>query len=413
MDKNPVTLKFNIDKIRGDFPILQRMVHNKPFVYFDNAATTQKPVAVMERMDAVYRETNSNIHRGVHFLSDLTTIQFEQARGTVRKYINALHDHEIIFTAGTTSAINLVAFSFGEKYVHEGDEIIISAMEHHANIVPWQMLCERKSAILKIIPMNDKGELLIGEFEKLISQKTRIVSVAHVANSIGTKNPVKEIIAIAHRSGIPVLVDGAQAVQHEKVDVQEIDADFYAFSGHKMYGPTGIGVLYGKEKFLEELPPYQTGGEMVDKVSFEKTTFNRLPFKFEAGTPNYVGAIGMAAALDYLEETGLEEIAMYEKDLLEYGTMRLREIDRLHLYGQAEQKISVLSFLLEDIHPYDAGMIIDKYGIAVRTGNHCAQPVMERFGIRGTIRASLSFYNTYEEIDRLCEAIMKVKQMFE
>jgi cysteine desulfurase / selenocysteine lyase len=413
MDKNPVTLKFNIDKIRGDFPILQRMVHNKPFVYFDNAATTQKPVAVMERMDAVYRETNSNIHRGVHFLSDLTTNQFEQARGTVRKYINALHDHEIIFTAGTTSAINLVAFSFGEKYVHEGDEIIISAMEHHANIVPWQMLCERKSAILKIIPMNDKGELLIGEFEKLISQKTRIVSVAHVANSIGTKNPVKEIIAIAHRSGIPVLVDGAQAVQHEKVDVQEIDADFYAFSGHKMYGPTGIGVLYGKEKFLEELPPYQTGGEMVDKVSFEKTTFNRLPFKFEAGTPNYVGAIGMAAALDYLEETGLEEIAMYEKDLLEYGTMRLREIDRLHLYGQAEQKISVLSFLLEDIHPYDAGMIIDKYGIAVRTGNHCAQPVMERFGIRGTIRASLSFYNTYEEIDRLCEAIMKVKQMFE
>jgi cysteine desulfurase / selenocysteine lyase len=275
------------------------------------------------------------------------------------------------------------------------------------------MLCERKSAILKIIPMSDNGELMIGEFEKLISPKTRIVSVTHVANSIGTKNPVKEIIDIAHRSGVPVLVDGAQAVQHEKVDVREMDADFYAFSGHKMYGPTGIGVLYGKEKFLEEIPPYQTGGEMVDKVSFEKTTFNRLPFKFEAGTPNYVGAIGMAAALNYLEETGLEEIAVYEKDLLEYGTMRLREIDRLHLYGQAEHKISVLSFLLEDIHPYDAGMIIDKYGIAVRTGNHCAQPVMERFGIRGTIRASLSFYNTHEEIDRLCEAILKVKQMFE
>lgn len=413
MDKNPVTLKFNIDKVRSDFPILHRKVHNKPFVYFDNAATTQKPAAVMECMDAVYRETNSNIHRGVHFLSDLTTNQFEQARGTVRKYINARHDHEIIFTAGTTASINLVAFSFGEKYVHEGDEIIISAMEHHANIIPWQMLCERKSAILKIIPMSDNGELMIGEFEKLISPKTRIVSVTHVANSIGTKNPVKEIIDIAHRSGVPVLVDGAQAVQHEKVDVMEIDADFYAFSGHKMYGPTGIGVLYGKEKFLEEMPPYQTGGEMVDKVSFEKTTFNRLPFKFEAGTPNYVGAIGMAAALNYLEETGLEEIAMYEKDLLEYGTMKLREIDRLHLYGQAENKISVLSFLLEDIHPYDAGMIIDKYGIAVRTGNHCAQPVMERFGIRGTIRASLSFYNTHEEIDRLCEAILKVKQMFE
>jgi cysteine desulfurase / selenocysteine lyase len=413
MDRNSVTLKFNIDKIRGDFPILHRKVHNKPLVYFDNAATTQKPLVVMECMDAVYRETNSNIHRGVHFLSDLTTNQFERARGTVCKYINALHDHEIIFTAGTTSAINLVAFSFGEKYVNEGDEIIISAMEHHANIIPWQMLCERKSAILKVIPMNDKGELLIGEFEKLLSQKTRIVSVTHVANSIGTKNPVKEIIEIAHRNGVPVLVDGAQAVQHEKVDVQELDADFYAFSGHKMYGPTGIGVLYGKEKFLEEMPPYQTGGEMVDKVSFEKTTFNRLPFKFEAGTPNFVGAIGMAAALDYLDKTGLEEIAIYEKDLLEYGTMRLREIDRLHLYGQADNKISVLSFLLEDIHPYDAGMIIDKYGIAVRTGNHCAQPVMERFGIRGTIRASLAFYNTHEEIDRLCEAIMKVKQMFE
>jgi cysteine desulfurase / selenocysteine lyase len=413
MDRNSVTLKFNIEKIRGDFPILHRKVHNKPLVYFDNAATTQKPLVVMECMDAVYRETNSNIHRGVHFLSDLTTNQFERARGTVCKYINALHDHEIIFTAGTTSAINLVAFSFGEKYVNEGDEIIISAMEHHANIIPWQMLCERKSAILKVIPMNDKGELLIGEFEKLLSQKTRIVSVTHVANSIGTKNPVKEIIEIAHRNGVPVLVDGAQAVQHEKVDVQELDADFYAFSGHKMYGPTGIGVLYGKEKFLEEMPPYQTGGEMVDKVSFEKTTFNRLPFKFEAGTPNFVGAIGMAAALDYLDKTGLEEIAIYEKDLLEYGTMRLREIDRLHLYGQADNKISVLSFLLEDIHPYDAGMIIDKYGIAVRTGNHCAQPVMERFGIRGTIRASLAFYNTHEEIDRLCEAIMKVKQMFE
>jgi cysteine desulfurase / selenocysteine lyase len=405
-------LALDIVKIRNDFPILKQMVHNRPLVYFDNAATTQKPVRVIESMDRVYRETNSNIHRGVHYLSDLTTRHFEEARETIRKFINARHDHEIIFTSGTTAGINLVAFSFGEKYVRQGDEIIISAIEHHSNIVPWQMLCERKGAKLKIIPINDHGELLMDQYEMLFSSETRLVALTHVANSIGTINPVKKMIETAHRHNVPVLIDGAQAVQHGKVDVQDLDADFYIFSGHKMYGPTGIGVLYGKEGILDELPPYQTGGEMVDQVSFEKTTFNRLPFKFEAGTPNYIGGIGLAAAADYLQETGLDEIAAREKDLLEYGNKRLTEIGGLHLFGEAGNKISIMSFILDDIHPYDAGMIIDKYGIAVRTGNHCAQPFMERFGIRGTIRASLVFYNTRDEIDLLCEAVEKVKQMF-
>lgn len=405
-------MALDINKIRNDFPILKRQVHNKPFAYFDNAATTQKPDSVIDRMDKVYRETNSNIHRGVHYLSDITTRDFEAARDTVRRFINARHDHEIIFTPGTTSGINLVAFSFGERYVSEGDEVIISAMEHHANIVPWQMLCERKGARLRVIPMNDKGELLLDEFEKLFTSGTRLVSVTQVANSIGSVNPVKQIIELSHRHGVKVLIDGAQAVQHGDVDVQELDADFYVFSGHKMYGPTGIGVLYGKEEILEEMPPYQTGGEMVDNVSFEKTTFNRLPFRFEAGTPNYTGAIGLAAAIDYLEATGLDDIAAYEKDLLEYGTRQLSEIDGLHLYGRAKDKISILSFVLDDIHPFDAGMVIDKHGIAVRTGTHCAQPLMDRFGIRGTIRASLAFYNTREELDRLREAVEKTIQMF-
>ena len=405
-------MALDIVKIRNDFPILKQTVHNKPFVYFDNAATTQKPVQVLDRMDKVYRETNSNIHRGVHYLSDLTTRHFEEARETIRKFINARYDHEIIFTSGTTGGINLVAFSFGEKYVSTGDEIIISAIEHHANIVPWQMLCERKGASLKVIPLNDNGELLLEEYDRLFSSKTRLVAITHVANSIGTINPVREMIQTAHQKNVPVLIDGTQAVQHGKVDVQDLDADFYVFSGHKMYGPTGTGVIYGKESILEELPPYQTGGEMVDQVTFEKTTFNRLPFKFEAGTPNYTGVIGLAAAVRYIEETGLDEIVAREKELLEYGSRRLSEIDGLHLFGQAENKISILSFILDDIHPFDAGMIIDKYGIAVRTGNHCAQPFMELLGIRGTIRASMVFYNTREEIDRLCEAIEKVKEMF-
>lgn len=405
-------MALDIIKIRSDFPILGQMVHNRPLVYFDNAATTQKPLRVIERMDSIYRETNSNIHRGVHYLSDLTTSHFEEARETIRKFINARHDHEIIFTPGTTAGINLVAFSFGERYVRHGDEIIISAIEHHANIVPWQMLCERKGAKLKVIPINDDGELLLEEYEKLFSAKTRLVAITHVSNSIGTRNPVKTMIEMAHRNNVHVLVDGAQAVQHGKVDVQDMDADFYVFSGHKMFGPTGTGILYGKESILDELPPYQTGGEMVDQVTFEKTTFNRLPFKFEPGTPNYIGGIGLAAAADYLQETGLDDIAAREKDLLDYGTRRLSEIDGLHLFGEAGNKICIMSFILDDIHPYDAGMIIDKYGIAVRTGNHCAQPFMQRFGIRGTVRASLVFYNTMEEIDLLCEAIEKVKQMF-
>ena len=405
-------MNFDINKIRKDFPILGQKVNKKPFVYFDNAATTQKPFKVIERMNKVYRETNSNIHRGVHYLSNITTRDFENARESIRSFINAKHDHEIIFTPGTTSGINLVACSFGEKYVSEGDEILISALEHHANIVPWQMLCKRKGAKLRVIPMNDDGELILDEYEKLLSSRTRIVAITHVANSIGTVNPVKEIIKSAHRLAVPVLVDGAQAVQHGRVDVQELGADFYVFSGHKMYGPTGIGALYGREDILEEIPPYQTGGEMVDRVTFEKTTFNRLPFKFEAGTPNYTGAIGMAAAVEYLQGTGLEEISAHEKDLLEYGTRRLSEFKELIMFGRAKEKISVLSFVLEGIHPYDAGMVIDKYGIAVRTGTHCAQPVMDRFDISGTIRASLAFYNTREEIDRLCEAIEKVIQMF-
>ena len=405
-------MALDIVKIRNEFPILKQTIHNNSFVYFDNAATTQKPLKVIERMNSVHLETNSNIHRGVHFLSDLTTRHYEEARETMRKFINARNDHEVIFTSGTTAGINLVAFSFGEKYVAADDEIIISAIEHHSNIVPWQMLCERKGARLKIIPINDRGELIIEEYERLFSPKTRIVAVTHVANSIGTRNPVAQMIEIAHRYDVPVLVDGAQAVQHGRVDVRELDADFYVFSGHKMYGPTGTGILYGKERILEELPPWQTGGEMVDQVTFTKTSFNKLPFKFEAGTPNYIGGIGLASSADYLEETGLEEIAAHENDLLDYGTRRLSEIDGLHLFGEARNKISILSFTLDDIHPYDAGMVIDKYGIAVRTGNHCAQPFMERFGIRGTIRASMVFYNTREEIDRLCDAIAKVKEMF-
>jgi cysteine desulfurase / selenocysteine lyase len=405
-------LALDIVKIRNDFPILKQTVHNKPFVYFDNAATTQKPQKVIDRMNSVYMETNSNIHRGVHFMSDLTTRHYEEARETMRGFINARHNHEIIFTSGTTGGINLVAFSFGEKYVGRDDEIIISAIEHHSNIVPWQMLCERKGARLKIIPVNDRGELIIGEYEKLFSSKTRLVAIAHVSNSIGTRNPVGEMIQIAHRNNVPVLVDGAQAVQHGRVDVKQLDADFYVLSGHKMYGPTGIGVLYGKEGILEELPPWQTGGEMVDQVNFNNTTFNRLPFKFEAGTPNYIGAIGLAAAADYLEETGLEEIAARENDLLDYGSSRLAGIEGLQLLGEAPNKISILSFILENIHPYDAGMVIDKYGIAVRTGTHCAQPFMDRLGIPGTIRASMVFYNTRDEIDRLCDALIKVKEMF-
>jgi len=405
-------VSIDIQKIRKDFPILNQQIYKRPLVYFDNGATTQKPQCVIDEEVKVYSKENSNIHRGVHYLSEQLTQRYEDARKVVQKFINAKYDHEVIFTSGTTESINTVAFSFGEKYIHEGDEIIISTLEHHANIVPWQMLCERKKAILKIIPINDKGELLIDEYQKLISPKTKIVAVNQVSNALGTVNDVKKIIDIAHQNNIPVLIDGAQSVQHDKIDVQELDCDFFVFSGHKLYGPNGIGVLYGKEKWLNEMPPYMTGGEMIKKVSFEKTTFNELPFKFEAGTPNYVSAIGLATAIDYIQELGLGNIAAYEKELLEYGTKKLESIEGLKIIGTAEKKVSVISFNLDNIHHYDAGMVIDKMGIAIRTGHHCAEPLMDRFKIEGTIRASFSFYNTKEEIDKLYEAILIVKQMF-
>jgi cysteine desulfurase/selenocysteine lyase len=405
-------LSLDIQKIRNDFPILNQQIYKKSLVYFDNGATTQKPQVVIDEEVKIYSHENSNIHRGVHYLSEQLTQRYEDARKVVQKFINAEHDHEVIFTSGTTESINTIAYSFGEKYISEGDEIIISTLEHHANIVPWQMLCQRKNAKLKVIPINEKGELILDEYEKLLSPKTKIVAVNQVSNALGTVNDVKKIIELAHKKNIPVLVDGAQSVQHGKVDVQELDCDFFVFSGHKLYGPNGTGILYGKEKFLNEMPPYMTGGEMIKKVTFEETTFNELPFKFEAGTPNYVSAIGLATAIEYIENLGLENIAKYEKELLEYGTEKLGSIEGLRIIGTADNKVSVISFNLENIHHYDAGMVIDKMGIAVRTGHHCAEPLMDRFNIEGTIRASFSFYNTKEEIDKLYDAILTVKQMF-
>ncbi|MCK5169083.1 MAG: cysteine desulfurase, partial [Bacteroidales bacterium] len=393
-------LSLDIQKIRKDFPILNQKVYNKPLVYLDNGATTQKPQVVIDEEIKIYSKENSNIHRGVHYLSEQLTQRYEDARKAVQKFINAPHDREVIFTSGTTESINTIAFSFGEKYINKGDEIIISALEHHANIVPWQMLCERKKATLKVIPINEKGELLLDEYQKLISPKTKIVAVNQVSNALGTVNDVKKLIDIAHQQNIPVLIDGAQSIQHGNVDVQELDCDFFVFSGHKIYGPNGIGVIYGKEKWLNEMPPFMTGGEMIKKVTFEKTTFNELPFKFEAGTPNYVGAIGLVTAINYIQEIGLENIAAYEKELLDYATEKLESIDGLRIIGTAQKKVSVISFVLDNIHHYDAGMVIDKMGIAVRTGHHCAEPLMDCFNIEGTIRASFSFYNTKEEIDK-------------
>ncbi len=402
----------NITEIRADFPLLARKVYDRPLVYFDNGATTQKPQCVLDAVRKVYTTYNGNVHRGVHAMSDMTSEAFENAREKVRSFINAPKHEEIIFTSGTTGSINAVAFSFGERYVGEGDEIIVSTLEHHANIVPWQMMCERKGARIKVIPVNGKGEIIFEEFLKLITPQTRIVAVSQTSNALGTILPVADIIKAAHSSGIPVLVDGAQGIQHGVVDVSAMDCDFYAFSGHKIYGPTGIGILYGKEKWLEELPPYQGGGDMVGKVTFEKTTYNNLPFKFEAGTMNYAGAIGLARALDYVTETGREDIAEREKMLLRYATERLSSISQLKIYGTSENKISTISFLIDGIHQYDTGTILDKTGIAVRTGTHCAQPVMDRFGIAGTVRASMCFYNTIEEIDALGTGIEKVISMF-
>lgn len=405
-------MNYDVNSIRKDFPLLQRQVYNKPLVYFDNGATTQKPQQVIDCINEYHTVKNSSIHRGVHYLSEQATTDFENARKTVCHFINAAHPHEIIFTAGTTASINGIAFSFGERYVKEGDEIIVTEMEHHANIVPWQMLCERKHAKLKVIPFTDDGILQLEQLDTLINNKTRLISVIHVSNALGTVNPVEEIIARAHLHNIPVLVDGAQSIQHQRIDVQKMDCDFFVFSGHKIYGPTGTGIIYAKEKWLEEMPPYQGGGEMVDVVTFEKTTYNMLPFKFEAGTPNYIGAIALAEALNYVSDLGIGNISAHEQNLLRQGTEKLTELGFVRIYGTAPHKSSILSFEIHGVHPYDAGMVLDKLGIAVRTGTHCAQPVMQHYGISGTIRASLALYNTSEEIEALVSAVKKVKTMF-
>ncbi|HRE40436.1 MAG TPA: cysteine desulfurase [Ignavibacteria bacterium] len=411
MQSGSKILKFDVDKLRSQFPILTQKINGKPLVYFDNAATSQKPLSVLEKVYEYYTTINSNVHRGIHTLSEKATIEFETAREKSRKFLNAISIEEIIFTKGVTDGINLVAFSFGEKYINAGDEIVISEMEHHSNIVPWQMLCERKNAKLKVIPVNEKGELIIDEYKNLLSEKVKIVAVTHVSNSLGTINPVKEIIEIAHSRNIPVLLDGAQAAPHLKIDVQELDVDFYVISSHKFYGPTGSGVLYGKEKFLESMPPYQGGGEMIKSVSFSKTLYNELPYKFEAGTPNIAGAIGMGSAIDFIENLGYENISTYENELLHYATDKLNEIDGMRIIGTAKHKASVVSFIINGIHPYDTGSILDQLGIAVRTGYHCTQPLIDFYKLPGTVRASFAVYNTFEEIDRLIEGIHKVKKM--
>ncbi|MGB4576596.1 MAG: cysteine desulfurase [Paludibacter sp.] len=400
-----------IEQIRADFPILTEKIYNKQLIYFDNAATTQKPRCVVEKIEQGYYHLNANIHRGVHYLSQKATEAHEVARKSVAEFLGAGKQEEIIFTRGATEAINLVAFSFGEAFCKAGDEVIVSVMEHHSNIVPWQMLCERKSMTLRVIPMNEKGELEMEAYKSLLNERTKIVSVTHVSNVLGTINPVREIIRLAHEKNIPVLVDGAQAVPHIKVNVIDLDADFYVFSGHKIYGPTGIGALYGKEKWLNAIPPYQGGGEMIATVTFEKTTYNELPFKFEAGTPDYIGSTAMAEALCYVQEIGIDEIAAYEHELTEYATRRLLEIENMRIIGTAREKSSVVSFLVGNIHPYDIGMLLDKLGIAVRTGHHCAQPLIDSLGIPGTVRASFAFYNTKEEIDIFIEALKRVAGM--
>jgi cysteine desulfurase / selenocysteine lyase len=406
-----ITMK-SIDDIRSDFPILGRKVYDKPLVYMDNGATTQKPRQVIDAIAAVYTLYNGNIHRGVHYLSDTTSEAYENARENVRSFINAGKREEVIFTSGTTASINTIAFSFGERYIKPGDEIIISQLEHHANIVPWQMMCERKGASLRVIPINDNGELIIEEYYKLLSSRTKLVAITQASNALGTLVPLQEIIEAAHNNNIPVLIDGAQGIQHGILDVKKLDCDFYTFSGHKIYGPTGIGILYGKEKWLSEMPPFMGGGDMVDKVTFEKTTYNVLPFKFEAGTTNFTGAIGLSVAIDYVNEIGRDYIAAREQELLKYATESLSAIKTLRIFGNSEKKISTISFLLDGIHQYDTGMILDKLGVAVRTGTHCAQPVMARFGIDGTVRASMCFYNTKEEIDILAGGIERVIKMF-
>ncbi len=407
-----VTAGFDVEKIRAEFPVLKQKVHGKPLIYLDSAATAQKPLAVIEAIRKFYEVDCANIHRGVHELSQRSTAAYEQTRSKAKQFLNARSRTELIFVRGATEAINLVSQSWGRKNVKSGDEIIVSALEHHSNIVPWQLLCEEKGAALRVIPMNDRGELVLEEYAKLLSPRTRLVAVSHVSNALGTVNPVGEIIGMAHRAGALALIDGAQAVPHIKVDVQALDADFYAFSGHKVFGPTGIGMLYGKAKLLNAMPPYQGGGDMIRTVSFEKTTYNDLPYKFEAGTPDISGGIGLGAALDYVNRIGLDKIESYEHDLLRYGTQALGEIPGLRIIGTAREKAAVLSFVMEGVHPHDIGTVLDRMGIAVRTGHHCAQPVMDRFGVPATTRASLAFYNTAAEIDALAAGLRKVKEMF-
>lgn len=404
--------ELDIYKIRADFPILSREVYGRPLIYLDNAATTQKPLCVIDKITGMYSTLNANVHRGVHFLSQAATDEHEAARRTVARFIHAASENEIVFTRGATESINLVASSYCRTFCREGDEILITAMEHHSNIVPWQLQADIFGLKLKVAPINEKGELLMEEFEKLITPRTKIIAVTHISNVLGTINPIQEIVATAHRHDIPVLIDAAQSVQHCEVDVQKIDCDFLAFSSHKIYGPTGVGVLYGKEKWLNALPPYQGGGEMIASVSFEKTTFNRLPFKFEAGTPDFVGTAALAAALDYVSSIGMDNIAAYERALLQYATERMLAIPRLRIFGTAAKKSSVISFLVDGIHPYDMGTLLDKMGIAVRTGHHCAEPLMRTMGVDGTVRASFAFYNTKEEVDLLVQGILRIARMF-
>ena len=401
-----------IQEIRADFPILNEKVYNKDLVYLDNAATTQKPTVVVDKIKEGYYHTNANVHRGVHFLSQEATEAHEAARRRVKDFIHANKSEEIIFTRGTTESINLVVSSYGETFLNEGDEVILTEMEHHANIVPWQILRDKKGIVIKVVPMNELQELDIEAYKNLFTEKTKFVSFAHVSNVLGTINPAKEMIEIAHAHNVPVLLDGAQSVPHLKIDVQDLDADFFVFSGHKIYGPTGIGVLYGKEKYLNMMPPYQGGGEMIAHVSFEKTTFNELPYKFEAGTPDFIGSTALATALDYVDSIGIDQIVTYEHELLEYATKRLKEIPGMRIFGNAKNKSGVISFLVGNIHHYDMGMLLDKQGIAVRTGHHCAQPLMQALGIEGTVRASFAVYNTKEEIDKFVEGVKRVVSMF-
>jgi cysteine desulfurase / selenocysteine lyase len=405
--------KFDVERIRADFPILNRKVNGKPLVYLDNAATAQKPLSVIENLKRFYLEENSNIHRGVHYLSQKATERYEGTRKKIRTFINAHDVHEVIFVRGTTEAINLVAHSFVRERIKPGEEILITGMEHHSNIVPWQIVCEQTGGLLRVVPINDKGEIIIDEYEKMITPKVKFISIVHISNSLGTVNPVKQMIEMAHEHNIPVLIDGAQAVSHMKVDVRDLGCDFYVFSGHKMFGPTGIGILYGRTEHLEQMPPYQGGGDMIKSVTFEKTVYNDLPYKFEAGTPNIAGVVALGTAVDYINSVGLDAIYEYEQDLLAYATESVLSVDGLRIIGTARKKSAVISFMLEDVHPHDIGTIIDSEGVAIRTGHHCTQPVMQRFGIPATARASFAMYNTKEEVDALIRGIETARKVFQ